>query len=50
MKKQSKLKMSVKSSEKWTFNRVKDLSSTDRYVLFEELGEWVFCEYEEMVK
>ena len=48
MKKQSRLEMSVKSAVKSTLNRFKDLSPTDRFVLLEELGEWVFCEYEEI--
>ena len=48
MKKQSRLEMSVNSAVKSTLNRFKDLSPTDRFVLLEELGEWVFCEYEEI--
>ena len=48
MKKETGLKTSVYSAVKSTIRRFGKLNPTDRFVLLEELGEWIFCEYEEL--
>ena len=48
MKKETGLKTSVNSAVKSTIRRFGKLNPTDRVVLQEELGEWIFCEYEEL--
>ena len=48
MKQETRLKRSVNSAVKSTIHRFGKLNPTDRYALLEELGEWIFCEYEEL--
>jgi len=48
MKQETRLKRSVNSAVKSTIRRFAKLNPTDRYALLEELGEWIFCEYEEL--
>ena len=48
MKKETGLKTSVNSAVKSTIRRFGKLNPTDRFVLLEELREWIFCEYEEL--
>tara|TARA_B100001996_G_scaffold133158_1_gene101344 strand:- start:2771 stop:2965 length:195 start_codon:yes stop_codon:yes gene_type:complete len=48
MKQETRLKRSVDSAVKSTIERFGKLNPTDRTALLEELGEWIFFEYEEL--
>ena len=48
MKQETRLKRSISSAVKSTINRFEKLNPNDRYALLEELGEWIFCDYDEI--
>tara|TARA_E500000331_G_C16918865_1_gene566805 strand:- start:435 stop:590 length:156 start_codon:yes stop_codon:yes gene_type:complete len=48
MKQEKRLKRSISSAVKSTINQFEKLNPNDRYSLLEELGEWIFCDYDEI--
>ena len=48
MRKESRLHKTVNNTVSTTIKRLSKLNPTDRFVLLEEMGEWIFCEYEEL--
>ena len=48
MKQETRLKRSISSAVKSTINQFEKLNPNDRYALLEELGEWIFCDYDEI--
>ena len=48
MKKKSKLHKTINSAFTTTIERFSKLKPTDRFAVFEEMGEWIFYEYDEL--
>ena len=48
MKQETRLKRSISSAVKSTINQFEKLNPNDRYALLEELGEWIFSDYDEI--
>ena len=49
MKQETRLKRSISSAVKSTINQFEKLNPNDRYALLEELGEWIFYDYDEIL-
>ncbi len=47
-RRKSRLKKSVSVAVQNTIKRFSKLKPEDRFALLEELGEWVFCPYEDI--
>ena len=47
-KKKSRLHKTIDSAVATTIKRFSKLEPNDRFALLEEMGEWIFCEYEEL--
>ena len=43
-----RVETSVKSTVRDVINRMQHIPPDDRFCILEELGEWVYCEYEEL--
>ena len=43
-----RLKNCIKNAAESTIGRLSQLKPRDRYALLEELGEWWFCDYEDI--
>ena len=48
MRKKSNLHKTVNSAVSTTIERFSKLKPTDRFAVLEEMGEWIFCEYDEL--
>ena len=48
MRKETRLKKTFNNAVENTIKRFSKLEANDRYALLEEMGEWVFCNYDEM--
>ena len=48
MRKETRLKKTFNNAVENTIKRFSKLEANDRYALVEEMGEWVFCNYDEM--
>ena len=48
MKQETRLKRSISFAVKSTINQCEKLNPNDRYALLKELGEWIFCDYDEI--
>ena len=48
MRKKSNINQTVNSAFSTTIERFSKLKSTDRFAVLEEMGEWIFCEYDEL--
>ena len=48
MRKKSNLHKTVNSAVYITIERFSKLKPTDRFAVLEEMGEWIFCEYDEL--
>tara|TARA_B100000214_G_C23631898_1_gene474383 strand:+ start:168 stop:380 length:213 start_codon:yes stop_codon:yes gene_type:complete len=48
MRKKSNLHKTVNSAVSTTIERFSKLKPTDRFAVLEEIGEWIFCEYDEL--
>ena len=47
MRKETRLKKTFNNAVENTIKRFSKLEANDRYALLEEMGEWVFCDFEE---
>ena len=48
MRKETSLKKTFNNAVKNTIKSFSKLEANDRYALMEAMGEWVFCDYDEM--
>ena len=48
MRKETPLKKTFNNAVENTIKRFSKLEANDRYALLEEMGEWVFCDYDEI--
>ena len=48
MRKKSNLPKTANSAVSTTIERFSKLKPTDRFAVLEEMGEWIFCEYDEL--
>ena len=48
MRKETRLKKTFNNAVKNTIKRFSKFEANDRYALLEEMGEWVFCDYDEI--
>ena len=48
IRKETRLKKTFNNAVENTIKRFSKLEANDRYALLEEMGEWVFCDYDEI--
>ena len=48
MRKETRLIKTFNNAVENTIKRFSKLEANDRYALLEEMGEWVFCDYDEI--
>ena len=48
MRKKSNLHKTVNTSVSTSIERFSNLKPTDRFAVLEEMGEWIFCGYDEL--
>ena len=48
MRTETHLKKTFNNAVENTIKRFSKLEANDRYALLEEMGEWVFCDYDEI--
>ncbi len=44
----NRVETSVKSTVRDVINRMEYIPPDDRFSILEEMGEWIFCEYDEL--
>ena len=48
MRKENRVKKTFNNSVETTIERFYKLKPTDRFDVLEQIGEWIFCEYDEL--
>ncbi len=48
MRKENHLKKTFNNAVENTIKRFSELEANDRYALLEDMGEWVFCDYDQI--
>ena len=48
MRKENRVKKTFNNSVETTIERFYKLNPTDRFAVLEQIGEWIFCEYDEL--